>query len=113
MELDGQASTRLSLANHLLFNPSSQFLSRLDERFSTHLYQFDQESLQIHAQTEPLEIRGGLTDIAASIGSVAKEWKGQQTAGLVLITDGAHNTSTFPFENVLKLKRAKARTYKH
>ena len=42
VELDGGPSTRLTLANHLLFDLSSQFLSTLDKRFETHLYRFDQ-----------------------------------------------------------------------
>jgi len=104
VELKGKPSTRIALANHLLFDLSSQFLPKLDKRFATHLYQFDQQTQQISNQTESLQVRGGLTDIAASIHTAVKEWRGQQTAGVILITDGAHNASTFPIEEMSDLQ---------
>ena len=104
VEFNGEPSTRLTLANHLLFDSSSQFLPNLSKRFETHLYRFDQQSQQISEQLYSLEIRGNLTDIASSIQTAAREWRGQQTAGVVLITDGAHNASTFPLEDVLQLQ---------
>ena len=104
VEFNGEPSSRLTLANHLLFDSSSQFLPSLNKRFETHLYRFDEQSQQISGQLNPLEIRGNLTDIAASIQTAIREWRGQQTAGVVLITDGAHNASTFPLEDVLRLQ---------
>ena len=35
VELNGEPSTRLTLANHLLFDSSSQFLPNLNKRFET------------------------------------------------------------------------------
>ena len=104
VKFNGEPSSRLTLANHLLFDSSSQFLPSLNKRFETHLYRFDEQSQQISGQLNPLEIRGNLTDIAASIQTAIREWRGQQTAGVVLITDGAHNASTFPLEDVLRLQ---------
>ena len=104
VEFNGEPLSRLTLANHLLFDSSSQFLPNLNKRFETHLYRFDEQSQQIPGQLNPLEIRGNLTDIAASIQTAVREWRGQQTAGVVLITDGAHNASTFPLEDVLRLQ---------
>ena len=104
VEFNGEPSSRLTLANHLLFDSSSQFLPSLNKRFETHLYRFDEQSQQISGQLNPLEIRGNLTDIAASIQTAIREWRGQQTAGVVLITDGAHNASTFALEDVLRLQ---------
>ena len=104
VEFNGEPSSRLTLANHLLFDPSSQFLPSLNQRFDTHLYQFHEQSQPISEQLNLLEIRGDLTDIAASIRTAAQEWRGQQTAGVVLITDGAHNVSTFPLEDILRLQ---------
>ena len=104
VEFNGESSSRLTLANHLLFDSSSQFLSSLNKRFETHLYRFDEQSQQISGQLKPLEIRGSLTDIAGSIQTAIREWRGQQTAGVVLITDGAHNSSTFPLDDVVRLQ---------
>ena len=104
VEFNGELLSRITLANHLLFDSSSQFLPSLNKRFETHLYQFDEQSQQISGALYPLEIRGNLTDIAASIQTAVQEWRGQQTAGVVIITDGAHNASTFPLEDVLRLQ---------
>lgn len=104
VEFNGEPSSRLTLANHLLFDSSSQFLPGLNKHFETHLYRFGEQSQQISEQLNPLEIRGDLTDIAASIQTAVREWRGQQTAGVVLITDGAHNASAFPLKEVLRLQ---------
>ncbi|MDE0298439.1 MAG: hypothetical protein OXN17_07400 [Candidatus Poribacteria bacterium] len=104
VEFNGESATRITLANHLLFDASNRFLSSLNERFETHLYRFGEQSQQISEQPSPLDIEGSLTDIAASIQAAAREWRGQQTAGIVLITDGAHNASTFPLDDVLQLQ---------
>ena len=69
-----------------------------------HLYRFDEQSQQISEPLNPLETGGDLTDIAASIQTAAREWRGQQAAGIALITDGAHNASTFPIEDVMQLQ---------
>ncbi len=104
VELNGEPSTRLALANHLLFDPSSEFLPNLNKRFETHLYRFDEQSQRVSEPLNPLEIQGDLTDISASIQSVAREWRGQPTAGVALITDGAHNASPFPLDEVAQLR---------
>ena len=104
VQIDGNPTTRLTLANHLLFDSSSQFLPSLDKRFETHLYRFDEQSQQIPEKLNPLEIRGNLTDIATAIKTAVREWRGQQIAGVALITDGSHNASTFPLDDVLQLQ---------
>ena len=104
VELDGQQIHRLTLVNRLLFDLSSQFLPDLANRFEVHRYRFDTQPQQLIESIEPLEAKGGLTDIASSIQSVLKEWRGQPLAGVVLITDGAHNASTFQIENVTDMQ---------
>ena len=94
VELAGQPSTRLDLVNRILFNPTSRFLPALADRFDVQLYRFDKRSHQISADIGSLDAVGGLTDVATSIYDAAKEWRGQLLAGIVLITDGAHNAST-------------------
>ena len=101
--LNGELVPRLALANQLLFDSSSLFLPDLNKRFETHLYQFDKQSQQISDTSEQLEVEGGLTDIASSIRNAAKEWRGQQLAGIILITDGAHNASTFTIDDLTEV----------
>ena len=98
VELGGQPTTRLDLVNRILFNPTSRFLPALADRFDIHLYQFDKQSYQILEEIGSLKAAGGLTDITTSIYDAAKEWRGQLLAGVVLLTDGAHNASTAAVE---------------
>ena len=100
VEIAGQSSTRLDLVNRILFNPASQFLPTLTDRFDVHLYRFDKEPHQISGEIDSLDAAGGLTDIATSIDDASKEWRGQLLAGVVLLTDGAHNASTSLVEQV-------------
>ena len=39
-----------------------------------------------------------------AIREAAAAWKGQQSAGIVLFTDGAHNSGTFPLEMIAALE---------
>ena len=94
----GQPLTRLDLVNRVLFNPTSQFLPSLADRFDIHLYQFDKRPHQISSDIDSLNAKGELTDIATSVYDASKEWRGQLLAGVVLLTDGAHNTSTSAVE---------------
>ena len=94
VELEGQSSTRLDLVNLILFNPTSQFLPILSDRFNVHLYRFDKQPHQISSEIVSLDPVGGLTDIATSIDDASKEWRGQLLAGVVLLSDGGHNAST-------------------
>ena len=94
VELAGQPSTRLDLVNRVLFHPTSRFLPTLTDQFDVHLYRFDKQSSQFSREAGSLDSVGGLTDIATSISDAAKEWRGQLLAGIVLLTDGAHNAST-------------------
>ena len=118
--------SRLSQVNQLLFADArhhddrdrgvsesvrGQFLQTLQDRFEVHLYPFNtrlqQSVLLAHSEDSPLplfeiegETQGNLTDIGGAIREVAAAWKGQQTAGIVLITDGAHNSGQFPLETI-------------
>ena len=102
--------SRLGQVNQLLFNVPGQFLQTLQDRFAVHLYPFNtqlQQSVPLtQAQEAPLprfEAEGNLTDIGSAIRAAAAAWKGQQTAGIVLITDGAHNSGQFPLETITAL----------
>ena len=102
VELAGQPSTRLDLVNRILFDPTSRFLPTLADRFDIHLYQFDKQPHQISREIGSLNAAGGLTDVATSIYDAAKEWRGQLLAGVVLLTDGAHNASTSVVEKAME-----------
>ena len=103
--------SRLSQVNQLLFNVQGRFLQTLRDRFEVHLYPFDTGLHQstvlpqdLDSETLPqFEPNGTLTDIGTAIREAAAAWKGQNTAGIVLITDGGHNSGQFPLEDVTAL----------
>ena len=103
--------SRLNQVNQQLFNSTGQFLQTLRDRFEVHLYPFNtrlQQSVLL-AQAEdspppPFEVEGTLTDIGGAIRETVAAWKGQQTAGIVLMTDGAHNSGQFPLETITALE---------
>ena len=103
--------SRLSQVNQLLFNVPGQFLQTLQDRFEVHLYPFNtrlqQSVLLVQEDDAPppqFGAEGALTDIGGAIREAASAWKGQQTAGIVLITDGAHNSGRFPLETITALE---------
>ena len=102
--------SRLSRVNQLLFSVPGEFLQTLQDRFEVHLYPFNtglhQSVLLTQGNDSPIpqfEVEAALTDIGTAIREAAAAWKGQQTAGIVLITDGAHNSGQFPFETITAL----------
>ena len=103
--------SRLSQVNQLLFNGQNRFLQALRDRFEVHLYPFDTglhqstplpQDLDAEALPE-FEPNGALTDIGTAVREAAAAWKGQNTAGILLITDGGHNSGLFPLEDVTEL----------
>ena len=103
--------SRLRQVNQLLFNGQRQFLQALRDRFEVHLYPFDTGLHQsvvlpqdLEAEAPPqFEPNGALTDIATAIREAAAAWKGQNTAGILLVTDGGHNSGQFPLEDIIGL----------
>lgn len=103
--------SRLNQVNQLLFDVPGQFLQSLQDKFDVHLYPFNtrlQQSVLLAQEagspTPHLETDGALTDIGGAIREAAAAWKGQQTAGIVLFTDGAHNSGQFPLETITALE---------
>ena len=103
--------SRLSQVNQLLFNGQNRFLQALRDRFEVHLYPFNTglhqstplpQDLDAEALPE-FEPNGALTDIGTAVREAAAAWKGQNTAGILLITDGGHNSGLFPLEDVTAL----------
>lgn len=111
------AVPRTRQVTQLLFAESNHFLQTLRNRFQVHLYPFDtglHQSLtpaqalpagaseaDFHFHFQP---SGTLTNIGAALREVAAVWKGQQTAGIVLITDGAQNAGPFPLDAIVALQ---------
>lgn len=103
--------SRLGQVNQLLFKVPGLFLQTLQDRFEVHLYPFNTQLQQsvplVQADSSPLppfDAEGNLTDIGEAIREAAAAWKGQQTGGIVLITDGAHNSGRFPLETITALE---------
>ena len=103
--------SRLRQVNQLLFDVQSTFLQTLQDRFEVHLYPFDtgiHQSLplvqDLDAEIPTLAPEGALTDISRAIQEAAATWKGQQAAGILLITDGGHNAGQFPLATLTGLE---------
>ena len=108
---DEMGASRLSQVNQLLFNVPRGFLQALQTRFEVHLYPFDTGLHQsvplaqsLDAEMPQFEPEGALTDMSGAIQAAAAIWKGQQAAGILLITDGGHNSGQFPFATIAGLE---------
>ena len=115
--------SRLNQVNELLFGEllfgdsdtenERTLLHTLADRFEVHVYPFDtelhqeesgegQQTLRLkHIERGPM---GALTDIGTALQQVDAAWKGQQRAGIVLFTDGAHNAGELPMEALVALQ---------
>ena len=105
------SKSRLRHVNQLLFDVPGAFLQALRDRFEVHLYPFDTGLHQsvplaqdVNSEMPQFEPEGALTDIGGAIQAAAATWKGQQTAGIVLITDGGHNSGQFPLGAITALE---------
>ena len=117
--------SRLNQVNELLFGEllfgdsdtenERTLLHTLADRFEVHVYPFDTELRPPQKgesgegqQTVRLKLMGGpmgaLTDIGTALQQVDAAWKGQQRAGIVLFTDGAHNAGELPMEALVALQ---------
>ena len=100
----GKADTsRISQVNQLLFDESSKFLETLGNEYKVHLYRFDSVLYQDTTTVGNIAPKGTLTNIASAIRETVQAWRGQPNAGIVLITDGAHNASRFSVEDITTL----------
>ena len=95
--------SRMDQVNQLLFSESNQFIQRLQQEYTIHLHGFDASLKQSHFIGENFVADGKLTDISKAITEAEKNTKGHPNAGILLITDGSHNTSKFPLEKIVDL----------
>ena len=94
-------TSRIQQVNQLLYEESSQFLETLASKYKVHLYRFDSVLYEGKGTLENFESEGTLTDIASAVREAVQAWRGQPNAGIVLISDGAHNASRFSVENLV------------
>ncbi|MDE0316600.1 MAG: hypothetical protein OXM61_17075 [Candidatus Poribacteria bacterium] len=96
-------TSRMSQVNQLLYGESSNFLDALNNDYNVHLYRFDSVLYQGTTTVENFEPKGTLTNVASAIREAAQMWRGQPNAGIVLITDGAHNASKLLVDDIIDL----------
>ena len=85
--------SRLDQVKHILNEETHEFISTLRSDYKVHIYNFDTRTHADAVSSLDFSPKGLLTDITSSIRDVVSLWKGQQNAGVVLISDGAHNAS--------------------
>ena len=104
--------SRLNQVKELLFGDSdgenaAPFLHTLTDKFEVHVYPFGTElhpMVSLEEQEQRFKTADALTDIGNAIKQADAAWKGQQRAGIVLITDGAHNAGALPMEALVALQ---------
>ena len=87
--------SRFDQVRQLLFSDANEFLNTLNSQYKVHIYNFDSMLYKNTAMDNSSKPTGFLTDIDLSTREVVEIWKGQPNAGIVLITDGGHNASSF------------------
>lgn len=95
--------SRIDQVNQLLFSESNQFLQKLQKEYDIHLHGFDASLNQSHIVGEDFVADGKLTNLSKAIIEAENATKGHPNAGILLITDGSHNTSKFPLEKIVDL----------
>ena len=71
-------------------------MANLADRFNIQLYQFSSNCTRVDELN--LTAEGTLTDIGEAISKAVGEWRGQLTAGIILVTDGGNNSGKSPVE---------------
>ena len=95
--------SRMNQVHQLLFDESSQFLQSMNGEHKVHIYRFDATLQESTTDVVNFEPDGTLTDIASAIHEAVQAWRGQPNAGIVLISDGAHNVSMLSIEDIAAL----------
>lgn len=95
--------SRMDQVNQMLFDESSSFLQDLKKTYKVHLYRFDSSMHEVSNDTTKLNADGILTDINSAIREIVQTWRGQPNAGIVLISDGGHNSSKMLLEDTVEL----------
>tara|TARA_B100001105_G_C22397002_1_gene447271 strand:+ start:1548 stop:3869 length:2322 start_codon:yes stop_codon:yes gene_type:complete len=84
--LDGQS--RIEVTNQLLFDPNHGILEKLNQKFKTRLFTFDNQLKRINS-TEITSTEGEATHFPNAINQVIDDLKGVPLSGIVIFSDGA------------------------
>lgn len=88
------------------FGPEgSELLSSLSQRFKLRFFRFSEASARLGA-VEELTYAGTRTDLGRALDEARRELAGVPLAGLVVISDGAHNATQSLAEGALQLQAA-------
>jgi uncharacterized membrane protein len=75
----------------------SGVMESLADKFKVQLYQFSSDCAQV--ENLDLTSEGTLTDTGRAFAKASDDWRGQFTAGIVLVTDGGNNTGSSPVDS--------------
>ena len=101
-----RSKSRLDLVNRWLNqnNLIETFADNVSpaEQIQPRLYQFT-DDVVTSISSDQLTSSGQKTDLQTAINRVVEQWRGQPVVGLVLISDGGHNATTFDMDQITKL----------
>jgi len=94
----GMSVPRIDAIEEALISNEKGVMADLADRFNMEFYQFSSDCAHVKELTPTAS--GTLTDIGKAISKAAGEWRGQLTAGIILVTDGGSNSGESPVEIV-------------
>ena len=97
-----EGSRRFDEALDLLYNPVDGLVDALGSDFVVRLYTFGSQARRtdsVHVEPE-----AGSTDISAALEQVERDFRGLPLTGIVLLTDGADNSSGVPVAKAAEIR---------
>ncbi|HVT79845.1 MAG TPA: CARDB domain-containing protein, partial [Phycisphaerae bacterium] len=101
------ATPRLELVKSALRNPKLELTGQLRKHFQLSMFSFDRQLADIPMQAnwiDTLQPRGSATALGDAIERLLVARRGENLAGIVIVTDGASNTGTL-LPNAARLAR--------
>ena len=86
-----EGKSRMEVTNQLLFDSNQGILKKLNKKFKTRLFTFDNRLKRINS-TEIKSIEGEVTHFPNAINQVINDLKGVPLSGIVIFSDGADNS---------------------
>ncbi len=87
---------RVDAVKEAFVHAENGVIAALADKFNLQFYQFSSDCASVEGLNPTAE--GTLTDIGCAISKATSEWRGQLTAGMVLVTDGGNNSGDNPVE---------------
>ena len=111
MRITGDDGLPRSAFIHSTFgSEGSELMSALSEKFSLRFFRFSRETSRLGDVSE-LEYLGTATDLGEAMVRVQEELAGVPLSGLVVLSDGAHNSGKPLAESLLPLQAANVPVY--